>query len=113
MKRLCCFCALLLTLLQMCSGQAKMDSPQQTAEQVVRRIIRSGGYEGHDVKELGPLGDAAAVAITKVLAGEPLTEAKIDSALIIVYFAFGDPTMVDAANREPRTTLFGQVGSDA
>jgi hypothetical protein len=76
-------------------------------EAVIQRMIDSGSLEGHDQKVIGPLGDAAAVALTKVLAGRTLTTEQIDSALLILNMAFGDPNAIEiAADRKPRAALF-------
>lgn len=76
-------------------------------EDVIRRIIASGGYEGHDVKIIGPMGDAAAVTVTKILAGKTPSASEIDSSLIILNIAFADPSMVEiASDRKPRAALF-------
>jgi hypothetical protein len=74
-------------------------------EQVIRRIIETGALEGHDSKVVGPMGDAAAVIITKVLADKKLGSGDIDSVLSILGQAFADPSMVQASDREPRTAF--------
>ncbi len=52
------------------------------------------------------MGDAAAVVVTKHLAGRKLSEAEIDGALVVLTGAFADPTFVkDEADRQRRTTL--------
>jgi len=53
-------------------------------EQVIRRMIESGSLEGHDRKVIGGMGDAAAVTVTKVLAGRNLSANDIDSVLVIL-----------------------------
>jgi hypothetical protein len=76
-------------------------------EDVIQRIIASGGYEGHDVKIIGPMGDAAAVMVTKILAGKTPSAIEIDSSLLILNMAFADPSMVEIApDRKPRAALF-------
>jgi hypothetical protein len=75
-------------------------------EHVVKRMIESGFREGHDSKVIGPMGDAAAVVITKILAGRNLRSGQIDSVLWILESAFADPSLVqNAPDREPRTAL--------
>ena len=77
------------------------------AETVIERMINSGSLEGHDQKVIGPMGDAAAVVLTKVLAGKTLTTDQIDSSLLILNMAFGDPSGVEiASDRKPRAALF-------
>jgi hypothetical protein len=75
-----------------------------TPEEVIRRIIDSGLFEGHDQKLLGGTGDAAAVAVTKAVADSELTPGQIDSILLILNSAFAD--VGAGQNREPRTALF-------
>lgn len=82
-------------------------SQVMTAEQVVRRTIESGISEGHDQKIIGRMGDAAAVTLTKVLAGKKLTSQDIDLSLTILGASFADLGSVDdASDRNPRTALF-------
>ncbi len=62
---------------------------------------------GHDSKVLGGMGDAAAVTVTKVVAGRKLTTSEMDMVLIVLDGAFGDPRGVQVgSDREPRTALF-------
>jgi len=76
-------------------------------EAVIERMIDSGSLEGHDQKVIGPMGDAAAVVLTKVLAGRTLSADQIDSSLLILNVAFADPSMVEiASDRKPRAALF-------
>lgn len=76
-------------------------------EQTIRRILETGTYEGHDSKILGPMGDAAAVVLTKILAGRSLSQADIEVSLVILEESFGDPSMVgNVEDRAPRTALF-------
>jgi hypothetical protein len=74
-------------------------------EDVIRRMIASGIYEGHDAKTLGGMGDAAAVLVTKVVAGKHLSTNEIDTVLTILNVSFAGRA-TEAADREPRTALF-------
>jgi hypothetical protein len=75
-------------------------------DQIIKRIIDSGAFEGHDQKIIGGMGDAAAVTVTKALGERKLTSSEADSVLIVLTSAFADPSMVqDVADREPKTTL--------
>jgi hypothetical protein len=77
-----------------------VSSPQA----VIERMINTGDYEGHDDKVVGPMGDAAAVVVTKVLAGKNLSTRQIDSVLLILTSAFADPGAVAVeSDRQPRT----------
>src|ERR1700730_4329011 len=83
-------------------GQAGND-----VEHVIRRIVDSGISDGHDQKVIGTMGDAAAVVVTKILAGRNLTALNIDGALVVFESSFAYPHFVSiVADREPRTTLF-------
>jgi hypothetical protein len=93
-------CLILLPLGAAC-GQAGND-PQQ----VINRMLKAGFFEGHDQKVVGHLGDAAAVLVTKLLAGGDLTSDTIGNALVVIDESFVDPSLVEnAADREPRTSL--------
>jgi hypothetical protein len=75
-------------------------------EGAIERIIESGGYEGHDDKIIGRMGDAAAVAITKVVRDKDLSPAEIERVLLVIHMSFAAPRIVEIeADREPRTTL--------
>jgi hypothetical protein len=76
-------------------------------EQVIRKIIYSGVLEGNDYRVIGRMGDAAAVTVTRVVAGGKLTISEMDGVLTVLGMAFGDPSMVqEAADRQPKTALF-------
>jgi hypothetical protein len=84
-------------------------TPSQTLspDQVIQRIIDRGVSEGQDQKIIGGMGDAAAVIVTKVLAGRSLGTTNIDNILVVLNSSFADPRLVDSASdREPRTALF-------
>ena len=83
------------------------DCQIMTPEQIIRRTIESGISEGHDQKIIGRMGDAAAVALTKVLAGKELTSQDMDLSLTILGSSFADLESIDdATDRNPRTALF-------
>ena len=78
-----------------------------SSEQLIKRMISSGVLEGHDQKVIGRMGDAAAVAVTKVLGERIPSPSEIESILIILNMSFADPTFVETpSDREPRTALF-------
>jgi hypothetical protein len=65
------------------------------------------GFTSTDVKELGWLGDASAVALTKITGGRVLEERDIEPMLLIVTLSYSAPRIVKIdSDREPRTTLF-------
>ncbi|SRR6266404_4093402 len=80
-------------------------SQQTTAtEEAISKIIDLGLFEGHDSKVIGGIGDAAAVAVTKVVGGRSLTASQIDSVLVVLQTAFGE--VKPGPEAEPRTALF-------
>lgn len=75
-------------------------------ERIIRRIIDSGSFEGHDQKVIGHLGDAGAVIVTKIFAGRDLTKENVDAALVVIDGLFADPSFIQAnSDRQPRTAL--------
>ena len=85
------------------AGSAFSQTPS-TPETMITHMINSGEYEGQNSKVIGPMGDAAAVVVTKVLADKSITSNQIDSVLVILYSAFADPSMVEVvSDRQPRT----------
>ncbi|MGH9864946.1 MAG: hypothetical protein ACRD4H_05975 [Candidatus Acidiferrales bacterium] len=75
-------------------------------EQVIKRMFDTGNFTGHDSKVIGPLGDAGAVFVTKILAGRDLTPKTTEMALVVIAGSFGDPSFVESpADREPRTAM--------
>ena len=54
-----------------------------------------------------PMGDAAAVAITRVLAGKRPQSDTVDRVFLIIEFSFDSPeAIVNQADRKPKTALF-------
>jgi hypothetical protein len=79
------------------------------AEGAVRQALAhaSEGFTSTDVKELGWLGDASAVALTKVVGGRALEERDIEPLLLVITLSYNAPGIVKIdSDREPRTTLF-------
>jgi hypothetical protein len=78
------------------------------AEHSVRNMLaHPGGYFGSDVKSLSRLGDASAVALTKVLGGNGVSPEQMNQVLLIVTLSFEGPKSIEnPADRQPRTTLF-------
>ena len=95
----------LITLSGTLVGQAE----PLDAEGAVRQVLTHAGqgtYTSTDEKELGWLGDASAVALTKISAGKELDAGDIGSILLIITLSYEDPRLVKAdSDREPRTTL--------
>lgn len=64
-------------------------------------------YSGVMRKQLMPMGDSAAVAITRVLAGERPQADTVDRVLLIIEFSFDSPeAIVNQADQKPKTALF-------
>jgi hypothetical protein len=79
------------------------------AESAVRQILThaNGGYNSTDEKELGWLGDASAVALTKIIGGKAIEEGDIGPMLLVVTLSYSAPRIVKIeSDREPRATLF-------
>ena len=95
-----------IVCISLISSNVVFSQTENDPEHIIRRIIESGNFAGHDQKVIGPLGDAAAVVLTKVFAGRDLTSNNIDDALVIIDASFADPTFVIAvADRQPKTAL--------
>jgi hypothetical protein len=79
------------------------------AESAVRQALAhaNSGYNSTDEKELGWLGDASAVALTRIIGGNALEERDIEPILLIVTLSYSAPRVVKVdSDREPRATLF-------
>jgi hypothetical protein len=64
-------------------------------------------YTSSDATELNKLGDASAVALTKLLGGKELTSDEITQVVLIIRLSFNAPRMIEAdSDVRPRTTLF-------
>jgi hypothetical protein len=100
-NRLIAVCACIL-LFQAASGQ----TPGRTLRQSIEGILSSGIWEGQAVKQLRRAGDAAAVAITKIISDKNLSNHEIETVLDMLDASFSDPTWVEVVpDREPRTAL--------
>lgn len=64
-------------------------------------------YSGVMRKQLMPMGDAAAVAITRVLAGKRPQSDTVDRVFLVIEFSFDSPeAIVNQEDRKPKTALF-------
>ena len=78
-----------------------------TLEQIVGTMVFRGIWEGGGEKELQRGGDAAAVALTKVVCETNLDQTQMDIVLEILKSSFSKLSWVEAVpDRKPRTTLF-------
>jgi hypothetical protein len=87
------------------SGGAKAPG----AEDVVRAILSrpNGMYSSWDEKGLAKFGDAAAVALTKVLGEKDPSESEVRLCLVIIRASFWYPQgIVNESDRKPQTALF-------
>ena len=102
--------ATVFALLLFC-GVAYGQTSKLSDEQIVERVITSGVVEGNQDKQISRLGDAAAVAATKVIGGklvrgETITASDVNGVAIVLRLAFAAPTIVDAtSDREPKTAI--------
>jgi hypothetical protein len=100
---------LLSFILVVQSGVLFGQSDPIDAEGAVRQALKNtsqGGYTSTDQKELGWLGDASAIALTKIVGGKVLDGRDIESMILVITLSYEDPRIVRAASdRQPRTTL--------
>jgi hypothetical protein len=102
MKYVLAVCCILICQATLFSQTRTLDS-----EQIIKRTISTGISEGFDQNILGRMGDAAAVTITKTLAGQTVNSNTIDGVLVILSASFADPELIEnVSDREPKTTLF-------
>jgi hypothetical protein len=97
--------SLLTIVISLVVSNANFCQAPATPQEVIQRMINCGCLEGHDSKMLGGMGDAAAVLVTKVVAGKHLSTSEIDSVLTILNISFGGE-VTNASDREPRAALF-------
>jgi hypothetical protein len=95
-------------LLFWCPGKCQSTSTTvATPEEIILNTITSGIFEGTVQKQLGIMGDAVGVTLTKVLSERSLSANEIEMVLVILRSSFADPKQVQTPrDREPRTELF-------
>jgi hypothetical protein len=79
------------------------------AEGAVRQALAHANerFTSTDVKDLGWLGDASAVALTKIIGGKALEERDVEPVLLVLTLSYSAPRIVKIdSDREPRATLF-------
>jgi hypothetical protein len=89
-------------------------SPAQELDGVPEHVVKASLnpnseviYSGIMRKQLSPMGDSAAVAITRVLAGERPHTDVVDRILLVIEFSFEFPeAIVDEGDKKPKTALF-------
>ena len=88
-------------------GVVRSQAQRTPAEQIVSRIINSGGYDGGADKFLGRMGDASAVVVTKILGENNLVPTEVKNVLVVIHLSFSAPLLVETQeDRKPQTTLF-------
>ena len=84
--------------------------PDNSPEDAIRDALdQKSEFYGSGImdKQLSRMGDAAAVAITKVIAGKKIDQVIIDRLLVILKTAFSAPRIVEnESDRKPRAALF-------
>ena len=75
--------AFLATFLLSTPWTGSLPQAVSTPEDVIRRIVDQGFFDGHDNKLIGGPGDAAAVILTKILRGRVVAPDQIDRILVV------------------------------
>ena len=92
--------------LGLCQDEPAPDAAEK-AVQILMSRSSEGAYTSWDQKELDKLGDAGAVALTKVVGEKDLNPNEIRQALLTLTLSFDAPRMIAIeADRRPRTALF-------
>ncbi len=112
-RRLVMFVAILVACLAVFLVLPNSSSAQELdgiPEHVVKAALNPRSeviYSGIMRKQLMPMGDAAAVAITRVLAGKRLQPDTVDRVMLVIEFSFDSPeAIVNQADQTPKTALF-------
>src|ERR1700751_4480719 len=99
-------CGVFLVLPNSSSAQ-ELDGVPEHVVKVALNPTSEAIYSGVMRKQLMPMGDAAAVAITRVLAGKRPQSDTVDRVLLIIEFSFDSPeAIVNQADGKPKTALF-------
>jgi hypothetical protein len=102
MKFLLVFFMFLLLLGFVCCQTKDIDP-----KKMIEEMISPGVFYGIQEKRLDRMGDAAAVLVTKVLAGKNASASESSSILDIIHVSFSAPHLVENVfDREPLTTQF-------
>ncbi len=100
------FLLLLFSSLAVCQQGAGSDAAEKAVQTVMSRAS-DGVYTSWDEKQLDKLGDAAAVALTKVVGGKDLNPNEIKQALLILTLSFNAPRIIATeADKNPRAAFF-------
>jgi len=80
-------------------------------------MIELRSVEGQMQKRIGNMGDAAAIVVTRILAGDEPPPLDIDMVLTVLDLSFADPSAVATVRRRPpersgvRENVVGSEGS--
>lgn len=81
------------------------DDPEQAVQLALNQL--SGGTLTKVHAILARHGDACAVALTKIVAGQKPSAKETENMIVVIRMAFGRPVIVEfEPDRQPRTTLF-------
>jgi hypothetical protein len=99
----------LILLFMVFSGVSFCQVPDQTENSVATLLkqLSSGYVTGFAEKPVNRLGDAAAVALTRIVADSKPSPKDVENMLVVLREAFGRPSIVVIeSDRQPRTALF-------
>jgi hypothetical protein len=100
-------CLVVLVVMRSTSFAQELDGIPEHVIKVALNPRSSVIYSGVMRKQLMRMGDAAAVAITKVLTGERPQADIVDRILLAIEISFESPeAIVNQADRKPQTALF-------
>src|SRR6185437_15951702 len=111
--RFAAYTASLIACLALLPGLTSISAAQEldgVPEHVVKVALNPNSevvYSGIMRKQLMAMGDSAAVAVTRVLAGNRPGAEAINRVLLILEFSFDSPEeIVNQADQKPKTALF-------
>jgi hypothetical protein len=105
--RVLLFSILLTILPSVLLGQTEQPDIEGQVQNAWRHLSQEGLYTSSDAKCLGRLGDASAVALTKIIGGKALDERDIEAALEMIQLSYDGPRLAsNDLDRQPRTTFF-------
>jgi hypothetical protein len=100
-------CLVMLVISTSSSSAQELDGIPEHVVKAALNLKSAVIYTGIMRKQLMRMGDAAAVAITRVLAGERPQADTVDRILLMIEFSFDSPeAIVDRADQQPKTALF-------